>query len=64
MKLKIGVGAIIALYFVAGINVCAVEQKIAGNGKVSGFIQVFSEDILYLENEINNLMSECGKEIS
>lgn len=57
-------GAMIALYFVAGINVRAAEQKIIGEGNVGGFIQIFSEDILYLENEINRLMSECGRELN
>ena len=57
-------GAIIALCFVAGISVCASEQKVIGKGNVVGFIRFFSEDILYLENEINQLMSECGKELN
>lgn len=64
MKLKLVVGAIVALCFVAGISVCAAEQKIVGKGNVGGFIQIFSEDTLYLKNEINNLMSECGREIN
>lgn len=64
MKLKLMAGAFVALCFAAGINVCAAEQKIVGKGSVGGFIQIFSEDILYLENEINNLMSECGREIN
>lgn len=64
MKLKLVVGAIVVLCFVVGISVCAAEQKIVGKGNVGGFIQIFSEDTLYLKNEINNLMSECGKEIN
>lgn len=64
MKLKLVVCAIVALCFAAGINVCAVEQKMIGKGNVGGFIQIFSEDILYLENEINNLRSECGRELN
>lgn len=64
MKLKLVVGAIVALCFVAGISVGAAEQNIVGKGNVGGFIQIFSEDTLYLKNEINNLMSECGKEMN
>ena len=64
MKLKLMAGAFVVLCFVAGICVCAAEQKIVGKGNVEGFIQIFSEDILYLENEIKNLMSECGREIN
>ena len=63
MKLKILAGAIIALCFVADIRGYAAERNNAGRGNVTGFIQFFSEDILYLENEIGNLMSECGKEL-
>lgn len=57
-------GAVIVLCFVVGIRVSATEQKITGKGNVDGFIQFFSEDILYLENEINNLVAECGKELN
>ena len=56
-------GVVIALCFVAGISVCAKEWTVVGKGNVGGFIQFFSEDILFLENEINQLMSECGKEL-
>ena len=63
MKLKIMAGVVIALCFVAGISVCAKEWNVVGKGNVGGFIQFFSEDILFLENEINQLMSECGKEL-
>lgn len=58
------IGAIIALCFVVGINVYATEQKMVGGGNIDGFVQFFSEDVLYLENEINNLMAECGKEFN
>ena len=54
----------IALCFVVGINVYATEQKMVGGGNIDGFVQFFSEDVLYLENEINNLMAECGKEFN
>lgn len=54
----------IALCFGASICVCATEQKIIGKGNLGGFIQIYSEDILYLENEINNLMAECGRELN
>ena len=58
------IGAMIALCFGASIYVCATEQKIIGKGNLGGFIQIYSEDILYLENEINNLMAECGRELN
>lgn len=64
MKIKLVVGAIVALCFVAGISVRAEEQKIIGKGNVGGFIPIFSEDILLLENEIKHLMSECGRELN
>lgn len=57
-------GAIIALCFAAGIRVSAVEGENAGKGSIIGFVRFFSEDILYLENEINKLMAECGKELN
>ena len=57
-------GAVIVLCFVAGISVCATERNVVGEGNVDGFIQLFSEDILYLENEIKNLMLECGRELN
>ena len=56
-------GAIIALCFVVGISVYAAEQKLDGEGNVGGLVQFFCEDVLYLENEINDLMSECGREL-
>lgn len=58
MKLKFRLGAIVALCFVAGISVHATEQKTAGKGNVDGFIQIFSEDTVYLENEINTLLAD------
>ena len=64
MKLKIMAGVIIALCFVVGISVCAAEREKREKGNVGGFVQFFSEDILFLENEINQLMSECGKELN
>ena len=63
MKKRLTAGAIIVLCFAAGINAYAAEHKIEGEGKLGGFVQFFSEDILYLEKEINNLMVECGKEL-
>lgn len=58
-------GAIVALCFAAGMGeVYAAEQKIERRGNVIGRIQIFSEDILYLEREISSLISECGKELN
>lgn len=64
LKQKIMAGAVIALCFAAGIRVSAAEQKINGKGTLTGMIQFFSQDVLYLEREINNLMAECGKELN
>lgn len=64
LKLKLMVGAIVALCFVASICASATERQSVWKGNMIGFVQFFSEDILYLENEINKLMSECGKELN
>lgn len=58
------VSAVVALCFVVGISVSASEQKSVRKGSVGGFVQFFSEDILYLKNEINNLMSEIERELN
>lgn len=62
MKVKLIVSAIIALCLVSGIGVYAEEQKSRGKGNVEGMVQFGEQDILYLEREIENLVSECGKE--
>ena len=64
MKKRLTAGAIIALCFAAGISVYAAEKGMEGKGNWVGFVQLFSEDVLYLEKEINNLMAECGKELN
>lgn len=64
MKLRIITGAVIALCFVAGTSVRAAEHKVGGAGNVNGFVQLFSEDILYLEREISKLIAECGRELN
>ena len=64
LKQKIMAGAVIALCFAAGMGVSAAEQKINGKGALTGMVQFFSQDILYLEREISNLMAECGKELN
>ena len=64
LKRKIVVGAIVALCFATGMRASAVEQKMNGRGNLAGMIQFFSQDILYLESEISNLMAECGKELN
>jgi len=63
LKLKIALSAIIALCFAASIGAYATERKSNGKGNVSGMVQFFSQDILYLEKELAGLMSECGKEL-
>lgn len=64
MKAKNMAIVIVMLCFAASMNGYAAEQKTAGKGNVIGMVQFFSQDIWYLEREINNLMSECGKELS
>lgn len=61
MKIKGIVSAIIILCFVLGIRVYADEQKGRSVGNVEGMVQLYLQDISYLESEIKNLMSECGK---
>lgn len=62
MKVKLIISVIIALCFIAGMRVYAEEQKDRGTGNVEGMVQFWEQDILYLEREIENLVSECGKE--
>ena len=64
MKLKIIVGAVIALCFAVGIRVRAAEHQRNGSGNLNGLVQFYSQDILYLESEIYSLMWECGKELN
>lgn len=62
MKVKKMICAMVVLCLVSGIGVYAREQKHVGKGKVEGFVEFMSQDISYLESELNSLMSECGKE--
>ncbi len=44
------------------MRVYAEEQKSRGKGNLEGMVQFWEQDILYLEREIENLVSECEKE--
>ena len=45
-----------------GMNVFAADSSKVSKGKIIGFVEMWSQDITYLKNEINNLKSECGRE--
>lgn len=62
MKAKLVVGGIVVLCFVSGVGVYAKEMKQSGKGTVGGFVNYFNQDISYLKNELDSLMSECGRE--
>ena len=63
MKRKIMVGVIAALSLGACISVYAAERQNQGRGNVTGMVQFFTQDIMYLEREVDGLMAECGKEL-
>lgn len=45
-----------------GMNVFATESSSVSKGKLTGFVEMWSQDISYIESEISNLKSECGRE--
>ena len=58
MKGKLMVGGIALLCFISGASVYAGEQKQAGSGNVEGFVNLYNQDISYLESEINIPIAE------
>ena len=62
MKLKIMLCTVGILCLFLGMNVFAADSSKVSKGKIIGFVEMWSQDITYLKNEINNLKSECGRE--
>ena len=62
MKLKIMLCTVGILCLFLGYSVCATETPSVSKGKIVGFVELWSQDMSYLENEISNLKSECGRE--
>lgn len=52
---------IVLLFWGVSTGVHAGEAKKSGDGTIKGFVEIWTQDILYLENEIVNLKSECGR---
>lgn len=62
VKVKIMLFAVGTLCLLLGMSAYAGESKSVSKGNVVGFVEIWTQDVSYLESEINNLMSECGKE--
>ena len=62
MKVKIIFCTVGILCLFLGISVYATESSSVSKGKLTGFVEIWSQDISYMESEISNLKSECGRE--
>lgn len=45
------------------MKILAEEEQIKSKGNIEGIINFYSDDIRYLENEIDELLDECREEI-
>lgn len=52
----------IILLLLPGTKTLAEENKIESRGNIEGIVNIYSNDIRYLENEINELLEECKED--
>ena len=62
MKRFILIGIIALGILFPGIKILAQESNIKSKGNIDGIVNFYSEDISYLENEINVLLEECKED--
>lgn len=62
MKKYLLMATMIILVLLPGTQTLAQENKIESRGNIEGIVNIYSNDIRYLENEINELLKECKED--
>lgn len=52
------------IILIPGIKTLAGESSIKSRGSIEGIINFYSDDIRYLEEEIDKLFEECKEELN
>lgn len=58
MKKYLLMALMIILLLLPGTKTLAEENKIESRGNIEGIVNIYSNDIRYLQNEINELLEE------
>ena len=55
---------VMGIILIPGIKTLAGESSIKSRGSIEGIINFYSDDIRYLEEEIDKLFEECKEELN